>query len=52
MLLTAARLASIAFFIALACLALQNGNTLLGYWDATLTAVVGSEMVGMHRWRP
>jgi hypothetical protein len=50
MLLTAARLASIAGFIVLACLALQNGNTALGYWDVMLTAVVGSQMVGVHRW--
>lgn len=51
MMLTLARLVSIAAFVALACLALQNGNTPFGYWDATLAAVVGSEMVAVHRWR-
>lgn len=50
MLFTAARLFIVALFIALACLALQHGNTALGYWDVTLTAVVGAQMVGVHRW--
>lgn len=50
MLLTTARLASIAAFIALACFALRDGNTFLGYEDATLTAVVGAQMAGMPRW--
>jgi hypothetical protein len=52
MLLTAARLTSIAAFIALACFALRDGNTPQGYWDATLNAAVGAQMVAVHRWRP